>query len=230
MPEELDRAVPAEMAEAPTPEAPAGEVTEKGEEPKHPSKFFVEYYGSIVLFVIGLAVASAVVFLRPIINGIKQTNADVEQRITTIQDERRYLSTLEQSVAAARSIEPNTLAKVESALPDESAIPSLLLQFGDAAQRNGLKIDNISFTDIRPAQTGPAARSATTTNVQPVDITVALRARNYLDVKRFLTDVESSLRLMDVLGMTSGLTGAELAYTLQLRTYVFIPQQKPATP
>src|SRR5689334_17347650 len=83
------------------------ELEEKGDEQKHPSKTFVEYYGSIVLFVIVIAIGSAIIFLRPIIRDIKQTNADIEQRILTIQDERRYLSTLEQSVAAARSIDPN---------------------------------------------------------------------------------------------------------------------------
>jgi Tfp pilus assembly protein PilO len=191
----------------------------------HPSSLFVDYYGAIVLLVIGLAIGSAVIFLRPIINDIKQTNAQIEQRIGTIQDERRYLSTLEQSVAAAESIPSDTLQKVEDALPDDSAIPSLLLQFGDAAARHGLRIDNISFVDNRPVVNAP--RAATTTGVLPVDITVSLRARNYLDVKRFLTDVESSLRLLDIVGMTSGQTGNELAYTLQFRSYVFSPQTRP---
>jgi Tfp pilus assembly protein PilO len=224
MPEELTQnLIAGNEGEASTPEI---EPQKKPEKTFRPSPYFVEYYGAIVLLVIGLAVASSVIFLRPIIKEIKAVNAEIEQRILTLEDERRYLSTLEQSVAAAQSIPSDTLQKVETALPDESSIPSLLLQFGDAAGRHGLKIDNISFTDIRPLGTGPGVR-ATSTNVLPVDITVALRARNYLDVKRFLTDVESSLRLLDVTGMSSGVTGSELAYTLQFRAYVFSPQTRP---
>lgn len=190
-----------------------------------PSKVFTEYYFVTVLLLIACFVAGAFFLLRPKIIRIKQTNARIQSQLMELDGQRIYLASLEQSVAAAQSIAPTALERVQQALPDDVGTPSLLMQFSAAASRNGAQIHSISFLETRqtPVTAGRVATTSTAPSIGAVDIDLSLSAGRYLDVKRFLADVEASLRLMDVLSITSGSPGAsgELTYHLQIRTYVF---------
>lgn len=216
---ELDELQPEEAA-APAP------VQKEPKAPKGPSKFFSEYYGAAFLFLIAVFVAAAFFVLRPVLDDIKQTNAQTESQIETINRQRSYLASLQQSVAAAQTIPATTLDQVGRALPDDPNLPSLLVQFGSAATRNNVRIDTLNFSqasNVTAAQNAAKPAVAANPQVRPLDISMTLHAFNYFDVKRFLSDLESSLRLMDVLGITANGAGNQVTYTLQMRTYTFVP-------
>lgn len=188
------------------------------QEDKQPSKFFTEYYGASFLLLIIVFVIVALFILRPIIDDIKRVNAETQSELTTMENERAYLDSLNTSIGAAQNISPEVLERVTQALPTEANVPSLLVQFGSAAYANGIKIGSLSFSESKaPPKAQPGAQAAL---ILPVDITLSITARSYFDIKRFLSDLETSLRIMDVQGMTTA-GGAELSVTLQLRTYVF---------
>lgn len=191
------------------------------------SRFFSEYYAAAFLFLLCLFIAGAFVVLRPLLIEIKQINAETVSRLEAIEQERRYLSSLEQSIAAAKSIPATTLDQVNKALPKDPNIPSLLLQFGVAAARHHVRIDSLSFNPTHAVSAGTDKKTAFSDTVLPLDVTLALRVRSYPDVKRFLTEIESSLRLMDVMGIVASGVGDDLTYTLQLRTYTFAPPAPP---
>lgn len=183
-----------------------------------PSKFFTEYYGASFLLLIVVFVAVALFFLRPIIDDIKRINAETLAELTTVQNERMYLESLNTSIGAAQNISPDVLDRVTQALPTEANVPSLLVQFGSAAYANGIKIESLSFSENKaPPKAAPGTQSAP---ILPVDVTLLIKASNYFDIKRFLSDLETSLRIIDVQGMATG-GGKELSFNLQLRTYVF---------
>ena len=186
-------------------------------------RFFSEYYVVSFLFLIIAFIGGAFLVLRPMIELIKETNAQTTSRLLTIDQERGYVRSLEQSVAAAQSIPSTTLDQVDRALPRDARTPELLVQFGAAAARNQLRIDSIGFNVTRSSSAGTDAKIATTNLIAPLDITLAIHAHNYFDMKRFLTDIETSLRLIDVTGMATSGVGTDLTYTLQLRTYSFVP-------
>jgi len=191
-----------------------------------PSRFFTEYYGSAFLFLIALFVVAALFVLRPLIDQIKQTNAATQAEIIMTKSEQGYLDSLENSIAAAQTISPDVLARVSQALPDRANVPALLVQFGSAAYANSISIDNLAFNESKaPAKSASGTGAAA--SVLPVDVSLSIRARSYFDVKRFLADVETSLRIMDVTGMSSGGGEGEVSYNLQLRTYVFGAPTKP---
>ncbi len=192
------------------------------------SRIFTEYYAALMLFVIAGFVAGAVLVLRPLLLDIKETNASTEARLQAIDMERAYLASLEQSVAAAEAIPSDALENVVRALPNESNTPLLLVQFEAAAARHGIRIDTVNFTESKPTNAKAAAAASP---IQPVEVNVVIRAKSYFDVKRFLADVEGSLRLMDVIGMTATSGTGELRFLIQLRTYTFVPvaSRLPAT-
>ncbi len=184
------------------------------------SRIFTEYYAALMLFLIAGFVAGAVLVLRPLLLGIKETNAATEARLQSIDAERAYLASLEQSVAAAEAIPSDALDNVVRALPNESNTPLLLVQFEAAAARHAVRIDSVNFIESKPVSAKAAAAAPL---VQPVEVNLVIRAKSYFDVKRFLADVEGSLRLMDVVGITATSGSGELRFLLQLRTYTFVP-------
>jgi Tfp pilus assembly protein PilO len=192
---------------------------------KAPSRFFTDYYGAMMLLVIGGFVATAFFLIRPLILQIKETNANTDAQLQRLAHERQYLSSLEQSVSAAQSIDEVSLQNVSRALPDQTNTPSLLMQLSAAAVRNGVQIQNVTFGDVRLPTTQPGVKSASsTTNIAvPFDISLSLHAASYFSLKRFLADIESSMRLMDVTGITLGAPDqyGGMSYQLQVRTYLF---------
>lgn len=193
------------------------------EQPKAQAKILTQYYGATVLFLITLFLLVSFGFLRPMIQDIKQANAETESILQTTQNEQAYLSSLDASIGAAQSIPENTLKQVTDALPNETDTPSLLVQFDAAAARNAVKIQAVNLAEPK-APTPNVAVKPGTSQVTPVDITLTLAAKNYFDVKRFLTDLETSLRLMDVVGISTGgavVDGQEFAFTVQVKTYIF---------
>lgn len=206
--------------------------TPQPEKPKAQAKLLTQYYGVTVLFLIALFLLVSFGFLRPMIQDTKQANAETESILQQAQNERAYLASLDASIGAAQSIPSLVLKQVTEALPNETDTPSLLIQLDAAASRNAVKIQGVTFNEPKAAPT--AANKPVTTQVLPVDITLTLAARNYFDVKRFLTDLETSLRLMDVVGISTGgsvVDGQEFSFTVQVKTYTFSnPKAKAATP
>lgn len=194
-------------------------------EQKAQSKILTQYYGASVLFLIAIFLVVSFGFLRPMIEDIKQANAETESVLQTAQNERAYLSSLDASIGAAQSIPAITLKQVTDALPDAVDTPSLLVQFDAAAARNAVKVQAVNVSEQKAAPNATVqARTGTAGQVLPVDITLTLSAKNYFDVKRFLADVETSLRVMDVVGISTGgatVDGQEFSFTVQVRAYTF---------
>lgn len=212
--------VPVKTGEKPLPRISGKKKAPKEPVEKGPSRLFTEFYLAMFLFLIAAGVAAAYFILRPLIDEIKGTNVQTEQTVMQAQNERAYLASLERSIAAAQGISPDVFEKVNQAIPDDSNIPSLLVQMGDVAKRNGVRITNIGFSE---------SKGGGTANVQPVEISLSLIAPGYFDMKRYLSDLEHSLRVLDVLSLsTAGTDGAgNVSFTITVRGYVFAP---PATP
>ena len=202
-------------------------TTQKTE--KAPSLLFTNYYAAVMLLVIGGFFAAAFFVLRPMVLDIKDVNAQTDSQLLRLAEQRNYLASLDQSVSAAQSIDQASLDKVSRALPDQTDAPALLMQLSAAAARNSIQIGTIQFGDVQLPQPGPGGRIATSTGALPSDVSLSVHAQTYSDVKRFLADVESSLRLLDVTGMTLGSVDAAgaMTYQIQMRTYQFRPV-KPA--
>lgn len=189
---------------------------------KSPSKFFTEYYVVAFLFLIAAFVGTALLVHRPLITEIKKLNADTQSKLMEAENERTYLKSVEGSVSAAQSIPSGVLQAVDQALPTDQNIPSLLVQLGAAALRNNVRLDSVAFSETAQAAAGQALPGGV---VAPMDISLAVRASSYFEMKRFLASIESSLRIMDILTLMSsgGDAGGESTYSIQLRTYSYIP-------
>ncbi len=182
-----------------------------------PSRFWTELYGAIYFLTLVVFFAVAMVVLRPAIIAFRETNRRVESRITDIRDREQYLGALDRSIAAAEAMDAGTIQKINQTLPAEPKIPLLMLQIGQAATRNQLKIEALSFSQTKSA--GTKTKASETANV--IEVALTVHGKTYGDVKRFLSDVESSSRLLDVMGIAANGKPGDYSYAIQLRTYAY---------
>ncbi|MFA5935699.1 MAG: type 4a pilus biogenesis protein PilO [Patescibacteria group bacterium] len=193
--------------------------------PKPPSRLLTDYYGAVFFFMVLIFLLAATVVLKPMLDDVKATNAQVVSTLAALDNETAYVNSLDQSISAAQTIPPNILEKVDQAMPRKQEIPELLVLFGTTADRDGVKIANVSFAD--------AAGRVTTSSVGELTINMTVMAENYPQIKKFIRDLEASLRILDIDGInvsTQGTEGAESAYALQMKTYMYSPRPTGATP
>lgn len=188
--------------------------------PKAPSKMYTEYYGTVFFALIAAFIGVAGFVLKPMLDDIKQTNAQTTASIQTLDGERRYLASLEQSIAAAKAISPDILKRVDRAMPRGSELPELLVTFSSLAERDNVRIANVAFAEPSGSalKNAGAIRAATSTQLQA---TLSVSAKGYPDIKRFIQDIERSLRLMDVVGMTASSRDGQASYVIQVNTYAY---------
>lgn len=194
---------------------------------KRPSKILGEYYGS-VFFVLTLAfLGAAVLVLKPMLDSVKEANARTEMGLQTLANEQGYLDSLDRSISAAENIPATVLTQVDRALPREPGIPELLVLLGDTAAKDGVQVTNVSFSE----ESAAAQQARTTSTVAEIGINLSVTAQNYPQIKRFLRDLESSLRILDVTGINVSTRGTESSYAILLKTYVYMPPRSTrATP
>jgi len=186
---------------------------------KRPSKLLTEYYGSLFFLMVLLFLLAAFVVLKPMLDDVKAANAQVASTLESLANENTYLNSLDQSIAAAQSIPADALRKVDRALPRKQGIPELLVLFSSTGDRDRVKISSITFADAAPGR-------VTTSTVSELTVNLTVVAPGYPDIKKFLRDLESSLRIMDVIGINVSTQGTESAYALQLKTYAYAPRTR----
>jgi len=182
---------------------------------KRPSKLFTEYYGSMILLLIALLVGAGYLVIKPQIDDYKSMTAQTQARQTDIKNEQSYLDELSRSVAAAQSISPDVLEKVDQALPRAFDIPGMLVQLDEIAKAQGAKITSVTFDEADK-------KTAATGGLQAININLSVEARGYAGVKTFLKGIELSLRLFDVQNIAlTGLDKDKIDFSLQMRTYYY---------
>jgi hypothetical protein len=163
---------------------------------KKPMRLFTEYYGVLFLAIIALFILAGFLLFQPLILDFKTMNADASAAVVTLKDERDYLDSLTKSIAAAKTIPPETIAQVNEAMPRTVDIPKLLETMAVISESSKVKLTNISFAAPKGTESTPA--EAHTISASPIDINLTLSAKDYATTRNFLKKLERNLRIMDV--------------------------------
>jgi Tfp pilus assembly protein PilO len=110
------------------------------------------------------------------------------------------------------------------ALPVDPEYPRMLVDFATAAERNGVRINSVSFSEPKLNVPTKDKLDPMKGSVIPLSLSLSLKAGTYTGVKRMLADVESNLRLMDITGISlNASTEGGFDYNVQIRSYMFLP-------
>lgn len=214
---------------APQSAAPSSTLAKKKGEHSAFARLFISYYGSLFLLVVGIFLIVGFVVLRPLLETFKALGAEAAAAQEQLSDERAYLDSLNRSIAAAQQIPAETLADVEEALPSEPGIPELLAALSTIAETYNVQLSSVQFS--APREDAGRGQSATSrgTPVQFVEISMNLSSPNYAATRRYLDAIERNLRLFDVqtISVAPGQGETGQVYSIQLRTYLLPPSQRP---
>jgi hypothetical protein len=197
---------------------------------KPPSRVWTDYYAAVFLLSMAGFIGLGSLLLRPLVLDYRRHAAAIQATAALVTDEQAYLQSVQGSISAAQAIPPETLARVDEALPREASIPKLLQAVALFAEKEDAHLSSVQFTapDNTPSMDSTTPRG--------IDIGLSVELSGYVGFRGFLEGVEHSLRLFemggvsvsaDAIGDAAGSSGPT-SYSFQLRTF-FLPPP-PSTP
>ena len=171
---------------------------------------------SITILLFG-ALILVTYFLLPKYQELKSLSDGVNQMQTQVLETERYFSNLSQILENLRNYE-DSLAKIESALPEDPHLSALLNFFQKKSSENGLLLKNISTAKggRREVKKGILAK------VEETYLNLSLSG-SYLSLKGFLETLEKSSRLIEVENISVDVLGEGLPeYNLLIKVMSFV--------
>jgi hypothetical protein len=183
------------------------------------SPLFVNYYQSVFLILIALFIVSGYVVLNPLITDFKKTNESIRSGLQESDDAQAFLDSVNRSIRAAESISSETLSRVNEALPKEVEIPKLLKTFAQIADQDHVTMGGIQFSPQESGSSGGFSYQGY--SLGTVQVSVSIQAPGYLAMRKYLEDLQTNVRLIDVKTISvngDSATGA-FSYSLELTSY-----------
>jgi hypothetical protein len=208
-----------------------GEIKKK----KKISSLFTRFYLASFLFVICGAIIGGYLLLDPLIRSLKNTNKMIAAHQKESEDVTAYLNSVKDSIAAAQSIPPDILKKVDQAMPRDVDEPRLLATMEAFGTKTGISLDSVQFSagsasQNQNASTAPIpSGSISTLQVNPINIGLNVVSPSYAEARVFLESIEQSIPLLDVsrIGVSGDAMTGEFTYQLQMKTYSLVKADKP---
>lgn len=146
----------------------------------------------------------------------KEASSQVEQMEAQVLETQRYFSNLSQVLENLRNYE-DSLEKIESALPDDPSLASLLNFFQKKSSENGLLLNEIS----QPKITQKEVKKGILAKVEETYLNLSLSG-SYSSLKGFLKTLEKSSRLIEVESISLDIAEKGLPeYNLLIKVYSF---------
>ena len=199
---------------------------------------------AIVVIVFGLGYW---LFISTKIQAIQTTGFVEKKRVLDeLATQQRYLDSLKASIGHFNAALPeDRIHAINDFIPSNPDFPGLLLTLNNIANAANLQLDSVDIGEIgQLAATSPTGNSTETQTTQPPSAQAASAAGVNLQVqdasvvvkngtsyeafKRFITLVESSQRLMDVVSLSFNISGGQSGggdqqFGIHIRTYYLKP-------
>lgn len=176
--------------------------------------FLLQYFKVITpLAVILILVFGFIFLLKPKYNEVKVSGAlNLEAKQASLANKESQLSQLQELVDNYNGLARGNIDKIEKILPREEDIPGLLAQLEKVVKNNGF---NILSLDINSVQN--LSKDKQKDLIKKLALTLTIEGGGYTNLKLFLNQIETNLRLFDV-GSLNFTSGSNL-YTLNISTY-----------
>lgn len=185
-----------------------------------------------IFAIIGFTAAGAIFFFytKPAYDGMHTYRAQIAQYNSAL-DKAAELQQLKQTLLSRyNAINPNLLDRLQKMLPDHVDNISLILDLDNLASTYGLALENVYVS--APTNSASAATpvgAIGTANQKYDSLTIKFSTTgSYENFLQFLTDLESSLRIVDLVSLSlsanslassQGASDSIYTYNITLRTY-----------
>jgi Tfp pilus assembly protein PilO len=169
---------------------------------------------SLILFIsLAIVVFAALgyFFVWPEYEKITDLTNKAEEQNLVLENENNTLASVKKLIANYNGISQNDREKIASILPETVDEPGLFVLFETLALKNKMAL--LAF-DISEKE---ASADLKNLGIKEIDISVNLTGGEYGDFKNLLGDLESNLRLMDIVAINYTPDPSSLA--LNIKTY-----------
>ena len=180
---------------------------------------------SIILLLIIILGGGWLFFLGPRWENLNTERAALknQQRIFISRENR--LEKLEKITRDYEGIAEEKIKKIESVLPSEETLPSIFVQMETLAKESGFVLSSVEIkkkeSGIRNQENNPLtpfAKGESEDGNKEIGITLKLENGSYERFKKFLSEVEKNLRILDVISVSFDSKGT--SFGVELKTYV----------
>ena len=144
-------------------------------------------YSFYILIAAALALLIIFTLVFPKYRNLDYFKKEILIREAELQSQEEHLQDLSGTLKEIEE-KKESIAKIESALPEDPSLPDLLNFFQKAASQSGLILEEVSPETIRSSEEG---------GIKDTLVDLVLKG-TYFDFKNFLSLVEKSARLIEV--------------------------------
>ncbi len=181
--------------------------------------WFLQYYklatGGACLLVLGLGYW---LLISPKIEKVQNIASTVLREEQTKQAALKvrieYLVNLE---TLRNQIAEEDITRIGQMLPSEPGVPELFASLESIALESFVKLENIQFSKLETKKDGGDKRSIVPGGAEALEIQLTVANTPYSNVKTLVTNIETSLRLLDVMALLY--SPAAKTYSLTVRSY-----------
>jgi len=161
----------------------------------------------LIVSALGLILAGSVFFFytMPAYDNVQTLQAQIDQYNSAL-DKAQQLQQLKQTLLARyNAFDPNEIGRLQTMLPDGINNVGLILDLDNLAARYGLPLQNVDVSGGDAASTGSqtatGAIGASTQAYQSLTLKFGTSGP-YSNFVQFLSDLQSSLRILDIVSLT----------------------------
>ncbi len=178
----------------------------------------------LLLPTVFLVISGALFFgyINPTYTELKTLTAEAAQYDLALTRSKELQSVRDQLLARYNAFPQDGITRLEKLVPDHVDNVRLILDFDAMASRYGMRVKNVSIESNQArAQTGQVGPDQSASESVILSFTVS---GTYDTYRKFLADLEHSLRLVDIAGLTFGTNDAGVYdYRVRLKTYWLKP-------
>ena len=161
----------------------------------------------LIIAIVGVVLAGSIFFLytKPTYDSSAVMRSDIAQNNAAL-DKAAELQKLRQTLLSRfNTFDPADLDRLQKLLPDHVDNVRLILDLDKLAERGGLALQNVDVSSAQKqtvkSQTALGAIGASNQKYDSLTLTFSTIA-TYRDFVEFLTNLESSLRIVDLVSLT----------------------------
>ncbi|MEX0652411.1 MAG: type 4a pilus biogenesis protein PilO [Candidatus Paceibacterota bacterium] len=172
---------------------------------------------AIPLILISVALGLFFVYIDPTYQNIKKLSAEEKTYNEALNQSRELQEIRDTLLSRYNTFSQEDLSRLNKLLPDHVDNVRLILDIDSIASNYGMRTRNVTVSGASSEE--PNVIGANQNSVDSVILSFSVSA-TYENFIRFIKDLESSLRIVDVVGLTFSATeGEAFNFNISIRTY-----------
>ena len=174
------------------------------------------------ILLVGAALGLFVLYTNPVYQEVKVLRAQTDSYDEALNKSQELRAVRDELLAKRNTFPAESVSKLERVLPDNVDNIRLIIDINNIAARHGITLSDVALDTDFGDKNGPRSSTASGPSGEAVgSVTVGFSvAASYENFLTFLSDIEHSLRIVDIENLSFKVPSEGLpTYVVSIRTY-----------